>query len=134
MHCGRSQPIQQLRSQLLELKNGLGTRQEREIAEEAVKAILQPAVGILEGQNPETISESMEALRDSPWVKEYVRVIKLPWFELTLAAKNSEIDLTTWKRAKYKDLVRQKVKGKTNGKIEAANQTNARQVIVFQFI
>ncbi len=109
--------IQQIRSQLLELKNVLGTRPEKEIAQEAAKAILQPIADTIGEQNPETISESMEALRAVPWLKEFVGAIKHPWFELTLAAKNAEIDLSTWKRAKYKDLVRQKVRGKTNGKV-----------------
>src|SRR5205814_670327 len=94
------------------------TRPEKEIAESAVKAIVLPIANSIGEQNaPESIPETLEFLKSTPWIKEFVKAIKSPWFELALAAKNSEIDLSDWKRAKYKDLVRQKVKGKTNGKV-----------------
>jgi lysyl-tRNA synthetase class 2 len=102
----------------LDLKNIVGTKPEREIAESAVKAIVQPIADSIGEQNPpESIPETLELLKSTPWIKEFVKAIKSPWFELTLAARNSEIDLNNWRRAKYKDLVRLKVKGKTNGKV-----------------
>jgi len=112
------QTIHEMRSQLLNLKNGIGTRPEKEIAESAVKVIVQPiADSIREKNPPESIPETLELLKSRPWIQAFVKAIKSPWFELTLAAKNSEINLTNWKRVKYKDLVAQRVKGKTNGKV-----------------
>ena len=124
------QVLNEMRSQLLDLKNSVGTKPEREIAESAVKAIVQPIADSIGEQNPpESIPETLELLKSTPWIKEFVKAIKSPWFELTLAARNSEIDLNNWRRAKYKDLVRLKVKGKTNGKEMCIRDSNC----AFQF-
>jgi lysyl-tRNA synthetase len=115
-----AQAIQQSRTHVVELKNALGIKPEKEVANEAAKALVQY---IAQNMEPDVLGESAEETlkrfkqRAEPWMKEYIRIIIFPWFELSLAARNSEIDLNKWTRAKYKDLVRQRVSGKTNGKV-----------------
>jgi len=112
------QEIQQTRTQLLELKNAVGTKPDKEVAEEAFKAILQPVAGSIEAHElPKTLAETSEIIRNTPWIREFIRAVGRPAAELKLAAMNSAIDLSKWKRAKYKDLVRKMVDGKTNGKV-----------------
>ncbi len=115
-----AQAVQQTRTQIVELRNALGNQSEKEVASEGAKALVH---GIAQNMDRDVLGESLEETlkrfneQTEPWVKEYVQCIKRAWFELMLAARNSEIDLSNWKRARYKDLVRKMVNGKTNGKV-----------------
>jgi len=114
------QAIQQSRAQILELRNALGAKPEKDVASEAAKALVQC---IAQNMDPDVLGESADETlkrfneRAEPWVKEFIHRIRYPWVDLMRAAKNSEIDLSKWKRARYKDLVRKMVSGKSNGKV-----------------
>jgi len=101
--------IQKLRDQLWELRNILGTKPDKEVAEQAEQVIMSWVTTVTVAKispDPLTLKkEDFDQAIKSEVADSFVG-LKSPIFALKSAIKNAEIDLGKWGRVKYKDLIR----------------------------
>jgi len=105
-----TEAIQALRNQLWDLRNSLGIKPEKEVAEQADNIITRWISTVVATKLPpeygtqKTEEEIIEAAK--PFFGKFMTGLKGPIFALKYAANDSEIDLSKWRRVKYRDLVR----------------------------
>jgi lysyl-tRNA synthetase class 2 len=110
-----AESIRSFRTQLWDLRNSLDTKPGIEVAMAAALAIRDWAGEIITAKATPEIKAQIEKLQKFEQVEQLATPIaaslaeglKGPLFALFFEIEHKEIDLTNWKKAKYKDLVRE---------------------------
>jgi lysyl-tRNA synthetase class 2 len=108
-----TEEVQTLRNQLWEIRNALGVKPDKEVAQQAQVVIMRWVSSVAIARafpdilrlrvNEENFGEVIR-----PLAEELVVGLKASFFALKLAIENEGVDLSNWRRAKYKDLIRER--------------------------
>ena len=107
-----TEEVQKARNQLWEIRNTLGSKPDKEVAQQAQVVIMRWASTVATARTfPDILRLQVkeenfgEAVR--PLIEELFVGLQASLFTLKSIIENGEIDLSNWRRAKYKDLVRE---------------------------
>ena len=108
-----TEEVQKARNQLWEIRNTLGSKPDKEVAQQAQVVIMKWASTVATARTfPDILRLQVkeenfgEAVR--PLIEELFVGLQASLFTLKSIIENGEIDLSNWRRAKYKDLIREK--------------------------